>query len=198
MSDEWLTVGYVAGVHGVRGALKVRLHDPASQAVRIGATLQLWRDDAHVGDFEVAPGTSATERDGEFRVVLAGVGDREAADALRGCELRVERAALPPLAPDEYYLADLVGSVVVRARDGGTSGGVGGEVGEELGEVVGVSSNGPQDLLEIEWTSPAGKRHGWLLPALPGFVLDVLPGRVLADVPPGFLPDELEGEPEKQ
>jgi 16S rRNA processing protein RimM len=42
-------------------------------------------------------------------VRFAGVQDRTAAEALRGARVLVERADLPPLAPGEYYLADLVG-----------------------------------------------------------------------------------------
>src|SRR5690606_39102777 len=43
---------------------------------------------------------------------LEGVTDCDGAEALRGYRLFVERAALPPLEPGEYYLADLVGCAV--------------------------------------------------------------------------------------
>ena len=42
-------------------------------------------------------------------VRLGGVETREAAQALTGAEVRVERADLPPTAPGEYYWHDLVG-----------------------------------------------------------------------------------------
>jgi len=42
-------------------------------------------------------------------VRLEGVETREAAQALTGAEVRVERADLPPTAPGEYYWHDLVG-----------------------------------------------------------------------------------------
>jgi 16S rRNA processing protein RimM len=42
-----------------------------------------------------------------------GVDDRDAALALRGARLEVERRLLPPLAPGEYYLVDLVGADVL-------------------------------------------------------------------------------------
>ena len=42
-------------------------------------------------------------------VRLEGVETREAAQALTGAEVLVERAALPPAAPGEYYWHDLIG-----------------------------------------------------------------------------------------
>jgi len=44
---------------------------------------------------------------------LAGVGSREAVDALRGSDLYVPRAVAPPLEEDEWYAEDLVGCRVV-------------------------------------------------------------------------------------
>ena len=38
-----------------------------------------------------------------------GIGDRTAAEALRGTALTVPRSALPPLGEGEYYHADLIG-----------------------------------------------------------------------------------------
>jgi 16S rRNA processing protein RimM len=42
-------------------------------------------------------------------VRLEGVGTQEAARALTGCEVRVDRSELPPTAPGEYYWHDLMG-----------------------------------------------------------------------------------------
>ena len=44
---------------------------------------------------------------------LRGIDDRAAAEALRGAELMVERAAAPPLPEGEYWAEDLEGCVVV-------------------------------------------------------------------------------------
>ncbi len=40
---------------------------------------------------------------------IAGVADRDAAEALKGVRLYVDREALPPADADEYYHADLIG-----------------------------------------------------------------------------------------
>ena len=46
-------------------------------------------------------------------VRFSGVGSREAAEALRGQDLVVDRAEAPPLEEDEWYATDLVGCRVV-------------------------------------------------------------------------------------
>lgn len=52
---------------------------------------------------------------------LDGVTNCDGAEALRGYRLLVERSALPPLEPGEYYLADLVGCAV-ELREGASGG----------------------------------------------------------------------------
>jgi 16S rRNA processing protein RimM len=46
---------------------------------------------------------------GQLAVQLEGLTSPEAARRLTGCEIWVERAALPELAPGEFYRDDLVG-----------------------------------------------------------------------------------------
>lgn len=47
-----------------------------------------------------------------LRAVLAGIGDHDAAEALCGCDILIERAALPAAAEHEYYREDLLGFAV--------------------------------------------------------------------------------------
>lgn len=169
-----LQLGYVAGAHGVRGGLKVKLFNPDSTAIEVGVQLALRLPDAPARTFvvsqvAVAPGV------GLLRLWLEGVDDREAADALRAHELWIARAELPALADDEYYLADLVGLEVVRERDG---------VSESLGRITGVTSNTAQDLLCVRL-----RGREWLLPALPPFIVAIEAQRVLVDVHDDMLPD---------
>jgi 16S rRNA processing protein RimM len=99
---------------------------------------------------------------------FAEIGDRAAAEALRGTLLTVPRSALPPLEPGEYYHADLIG-LACKSADGAA-----------LGVVVSVENFGAGDLLEIE--KPDGKRA--LVPFRPG-IADLTDGKVVAD--PAFL-----------
>jgi 16S rRNA processing protein RimM len=75
---------------------------------------------------------------------FAEIADRTAAERLRGTELTVPRAALPPLGEGEYYHADLIGLPAVS------------DAGEALGSVVLIENFGAGDVLEIE--RPDGKR----------------------------------------
>lgn len=172
-----LLLGWVAGAHGIRGRLKVKLADARSTSLRAGLVVQLGPD----GPMRTIAEVSEPDARGVVRVALTGLRNREAAEPLRGTALFVDRQQLPALADDEYYLDDAIGGEVVD------------EAGAGLGRVVGITSNGAQSLLEVAWTDDVGEVHEWLLPALPGFVLDVSSGRVLARVPAGFLPNALTG-----
>jgi 16S rRNA processing protein RimM len=70
-------------------------------------------------------------------VKFAGIDDRNAAEALTGVELFVERSALLPPDPEEFYHADLIGLDAISPA------------GERLGAVVAVQNFGAGDILEI-------------------------------------------------
>ena len=53
---------------------------------------------------------------GQLAVQVDGIASREDAVGLRGAELWVRRADLPPTAPGEYYFADLIGLAAVNRR----------------------------------------------------------------------------------
>lgn len=177
-----LSVGFVAGAHGIRGGLRIKLFDEDSQRLAVGVSVAFTDEQgSDLGEYEIEKVGAVPGKPGRFRVHLQGVTKRDDAERFVGAKVHLDRAVLPPLKDDEFYLADAVGLPVVRDREP-----------TELGKVVGLSTNGAQDLLEIEWTAPSGETHSWLLPVLPGFVRDVDAQRVLVDVPEGMLPEELE------
>lgn len=183
MPADELVIGYVTGAHGIRGGLRVKLFDPESSSLRPGLEVRLCtREGELVRRFEVEGATPHPGTD-QVRLRLVGVGDRNAAEDLRGLQVVVARSQLPPLADDEYYLADLEGCVVWCRTEAGTR--------LELGVVAGLSTNGVQDLLEVEYRSRRGRKR-WLLPALPEFLVDIGEGEIEADLPEGFLPELLE------
>lgn len=104
-----LTVGRVAKAHGIGGevVVEIRTDDPGSRFAP-GNTL---RGKASRGggerDFIVE---SAREHGGRLLVRLAGVTDRDSADALRGTLFVVDSDDLPPIdEPDTYYDHQLEG-----------------------------------------------------------------------------------------
>jgi 16S rRNA processing protein RimM len=65
------------------------------------------------------------------------VGDRAAAEGLRGARIFISRASFPTADPDEYYWVDLIGLAVVNRE------------GLRLGEVAGLIDTGPQSVLRV-------------------------------------------------
>jgi 16S rRNA processing protein RimM len=99
-------VGVVARPHGLRGELRVRLHNPDSGVLSDLTEIEI------EGRGRYAILGARPERDAVL-LRLVGCQTREAAEALRGLSLRVPRAALPAPDEDEYYFCDLVGLRVV-------------------------------------------------------------------------------------
>ena len=185
-APDALAVAAVVGAHGVRGWVRVHLYDPNSSALRRGLAVTLRAplqapQSLKIAAVEPIPGKPV------WRVQLSGITDRDQAEALRGREVWIARTDLPALTQDEFYLADIVGLPVERVRPDGNV--------QPLGTVVGLTSNGAQDLLEVEFQVEGRRPDTWLLPALPQFIVEV-EGRVLVDLPLGMLPDALAGDDE--
>ena len=85
---------------------------------------------------------------------MRGVDDRDEARQWIGAEISVERDALPPCAPGEYYWVDLEGLTVRNVRD------------ETLGEVEHMMATGANDVLVLR-----GKDR--LIPFIPQVVREV-------------------------
>jgi 16S rRNA processing protein RimM len=162
--DARITVGYVARPHGVRGELRVQLHDPASTSLYDVSRAWFGGQD-HAID-------SVRPTAGALLVKLDGIDDRDAAAALSGKEIEVDRSAVE-LEEGEYLLADLPGCAVFDTT------------GASLGAIVKVW-HGPQDLLVIH-----DDTHERLLPLVPHFVVEVdIAGRRVVVDPPEELPLE--------
>ncbi|MFN7009742.1 MAG: ribosome maturation factor RimM [Allorhizobium sp.] len=116
-------------------------------------------------------------------VRFRGINDRNAAEALNGLELYIERDALPDdeLEEDEFYYADLEGLEVYDAE------------GQHYGAVTGVYDFGAGDLLELKGP---GKRPV-LIPFSEAAVLeiDLEGGRILVDPTAAGLKEEDDGKP---
>ncbi len=108
----------------------------------------------------------------EIVAKAGGVDDRDSAEAFKGCEVLVSRAAFPGAAPDEVYWIDLIGCSVRNPA------------GELLGVVAAVEEFGADPVLRLESPGEApGGKPARLIPLVPACVLEVdLPGRrIVAD-----------------
>ncbi len=130
MADTPVTLAAIIGAHGVAGEVRLKLFGEGPDSLKAyksfdaaGRTLTLK---------SVRPGpTGAVAR-------FAEIGDRTAAEAMRGTALTVPRSALPPLAEGEYYHVDLIGLPCTSTE------------GEALGTIVAIDNFGAGDVLEIE------------------------------------------------
>ena len=146
----------VAGAHGIKGEVRLKLFANSAASLAAHATLI-------VGGREIA--LTSVRAGGKTAIArFAGVATREAAEALRGSLVEVDRAALPALGEGEYYHADLIGLPCVDAA------------GTRLGTVVAVEDFGAGELLEIE---QAGAKRA-LVPFRPG-IADLADDRVTID-----------------
>lgn len=142
------------------GEIALRPYNPNGRGLEMLRRIVLERE----GRRETREVSACRAVAGGYLLRLAGVADREAAAALTLAEVRVPRAALPPLGPGEYYVEDVPGCAVVD------------ETGAPLGIAVGTFWNGAHDVVTV--SAPDGREH--LIPLVPDFVLTVDgPGRKL-------------------
>jgi 16S rRNA processing protein RimM len=148
-----LTVGTILGPHGVNGEFKLRLQTDDPEHL-----LTLKR--VYLGE-EKAPRTvlGARMHAGNALMRLQGISSPETVDRFRGTPLRIRGADARPLAPDEYYLYQVIG---LDAFD---------EAGNRLGRVTDLLETGANDVLVI--TPDEGADI--LLPSHPEVVVSMEP-----------------------
>ncbi len=131
-STKKLVMGRIGAAHGIRGEVRITpfTADPLSLA--------------GYGPLETdRPGLTVTiaaaRLNGNVLVArLVGIGDRNAAEALNGVSLLLDRERLPPPeGDDDFYHADLIG-LEARLADG-----------HILGTISAVPNFGASDLLEV-------------------------------------------------
>jgi 16S rRNA processing protein RimM len=163
--DSLVEVGYVAKAHGVRGEVRVHLHNPASQTLYAAESVVVG------GETRIVM-SARTGSKGAVLLVLEGVTDRDVADALRGSTVSVERTQIP-LEDGEVLASDLVGCTAVL------------EDGSVWGTVESIAP-GPQTRLVV--------RSGDVIRQLPlvdELVRDIdLDARTIVVEPPEGLPEE--------
>jgi 16S rRNA processing protein RimM len=157
--ERRIALAAVAGAHGVKGELRLKMFSDSIESLSRHKKLT-------VGGVERR---LVTIREGKMPVArFEGIDDRGAAEALRGKLVEIDRSALPPLEEGEYYHADLIGLAAVDGE------------GNAVGSVAAVENYGAGDLLEI--ALEGGKSS--LIPFKPG-IADLEDGKIVLD--PEFL-----------
>lgn len=104
-ADGYLTLGQIAGAHGVRGWVRVNSFTDPPEALLETPYWSLVRADGRRIEVEVL---EASAHRGQLRIALSTVEDRNAAEALAGCWVQVLREQLPPPGEHEHYRDDLL------------------------------------------------------------------------------------------
>ena len=171
-TDDWLPVGKVVGVQGLKGELRInpasefpeRFTEPGSRWLKARGSAP---KEVDLRSGRQLPGKNV------FVVRLAGIDDREAAEALIGQTLMVPADDRPELEEGEFHLLDLVG---LEARLSPR--------GDSIGTVSDLISGG-NELLEIK--TPDGRTL--MVPFVEAIVPEVHleQGWMLLTPPPGLL-----------
>ncbi|MDO8605754.1 MAG: ribosome maturation factor RimM [Phaeospirillum sp.] len=170
MTDR-VCVGVVVGVHGIRGAVRVKSFTEVAADIGYYSPVE---DEAGATKIRLKV---TGEVKGQVIVTLDGVTSREAAEALKGTKFWVSRERLPRTGEDEFLYSDLIGMTAV---------GLGGQI---LGTVTAVHDFGAGDVLDIALV-PKGSL---MVPFSKDSVPEVdVSGRKLVVIPPVYAPDEKE------
>lgn len=163
--EELVPLGYIAGVHGLKGWIKVHSWTQPREAI---LEYQPWLLGEGLEPVRILEG----QVHGKGLIArLPGVDDREQALALVRQEISVRREQLPALDSDSYYWADLEGLEVAT------------EGGQPLGRIARMMETGANDVMIV-----AGDRER-LIPFVPGEYVkqvDLHAGRVIVDWDPDF------------
>ena len=182
LPDDAIEVGRVLDAWGVKGWVKVLPHSAEPEALFAAKDWLLQAPEAKFRPgFSVFSGTVSITLD-ECKVhsntvvaKIAGIDDRNLAEALRGARIFLPRSSFPSASTDEYYWVDLIGLEVVNRE------------GVALGLVQDLMSTGPQTVLVLAYEQD-GKAQERMIPFVSAFVDKVdLPGkRITVDWQPDY------------
>jgi 16S rRNA processing protein RimM len=169
-----ICVGEFLGAHGVRGLVRMCSYTEDPAALFTYAPLT---DESGKRIFSLSLKSTAKDA---YLVAVEGVADRDAAQALKGVGLYVDRNMLPTTEDDEYYFADFIG------MDACT------DEGKKVGRVIAHHDYGGGAMLEIQ---PA-KGASFMLPFKDAFVphIDLEKKIITVFIPEGWLSQAKEGE----
>ena len=165
--SDFIVVGRVSGLHGVRGWIKVYSHTQPRKNILSYSTWYLKRQ----GEWQAVELQEGRLHGKAILAHLVDINDRDLAATLVGSDIAIRREQLSDTAEDEYYWADLIGLEVVT------------ETGIELGKVDSLFETGANDVLVI-----LGERER-LIPFIPQQVIlevNLSEGRMVVDWDPEF------------
>ena len=167
--------GIVVGAQGVRGLVRLKTFTETPSGIADYGPLYNESGDRH---FQV---TLIEARPTVAVVKIDGVTSREAAEALKGLMLHIQRSVLPEVDEDEFYHADLVGLIAETEAEG------------RIGVVFSLDNFGAGELIEIALdTGGAPLVCPFTTAVVP--VIDIAGGKVLLNPPVGLWPRKIKAK----
>lgn len=146
LPDDAIELGRIQDAWGIKGWVRILPHSADTEALIVSPTWFLQPPEARFArGFSAFSGCVAVEvaevkahADG-LVAQLVGVGDRNAAEALKGVRIYLPRSAFPATPEGEYYWVDLIGLDVYNRE------------GVHLGVVRDLMPTGPNSVLVLEY-----------------------------------------------
>ncbi|MGC4107744.1 MAG: ribosome maturation factor RimM [Thermomicrobiales bacterium] len=164
VNEVYLTEGVLAGSHGVRGEIKMRIL--TDQPDHLTTVTRVF-----IGEPPVPMRLLGVREHGDMLLIrLEGITTPEQAKELSGKAVKIAGSDARPLAEGEYFLFQLIGLTV---QD---------EQGEAIGTVADLIETGAHDVLVI---TPSAGGQDILIPNHPEYVLTMSPeeGLLVARLP---------------
>ena len=178
-NDTLVSIGRVGSAAGLRGEFRVNLYAHDSSNLKEGKNLlfrhigKMPSDEEAQQDFYAECERVRYQKDKPV-IKVAGLDDRNAAEAIRGMEVCIEADELDELPEGEHYVRNLIGCTV---RDLAS--------GSEIGVLRDVIQNTAQSVLEVETEGGKSVR----IPAVDEFMRSIDEEAQLIEVEliPGFI-----------
>ncbi|MCR5056833.1 MAG: ribosome maturation factor RimM [Clostridia bacterium] len=150
---DYLTIGTIVNVHGVRGEVKVIPDTDDVNRFRKLKKVLLFS-----GGVRREVEVKGVKFSNKFVILkFDGIDDRDTADKMRGIELQVERKDAIKLPEGRYFIGDLIGCLVVEDN------------GDRLGTITDVIPGAGSDIYDVD----CGEGKNILIPVLEDVVLSV-------------------------
>ena len=166
MSNDFVLMGKIVGVYGIKGYAKVHSYTrPIENILKYKSWLLQQPGKQH--EMTVA---DARKHGQGIIAQFDGIDDRDDVKQFTGADILVGKAALPVLAADEIYWNELIGLSVFNLQ------------GDKLGKIVDIQETGANDVFIVEHVSEGNKRR--LIPWVTGDYLhsiDVENDKIIVD-----------------
>lgn len=165
-----LRIGVITGMHGLRGALRVRPDNPDSDTLEQVRRVFIEDTAGVIREYRLLRAERINRT--AIRVTLEGLDDPDAAAALRGSTIAVALEDLPAKAPGEFYHYEAIGCEVTTTD------------GRRIGVIEEVIATGANDV----WVVRNGEVEV-LVPVIENVVksIDLGAGRMVVEAVPGLL-----------